>query len=132
MFMDLYSLTEFESNNLMLFNQGVIDHAYIKHEDDLNYYLICHAFEDGTLLFNGQITSFEYLEKVIKTELNIPYEQCLFIDVISCHGLYLNPYMKNNFRIKATYSKESEIYYEFTEDKKSVIISDSPYIVNGN
>lgn len=132
MFMELFSINERECKNLELFNQEVIDHTYIKHEDCLNYYLICHGFEDGTIIFNECIVKFEDLEEVVKEELNIPKNQCLFIDVISCHGSYLRPYMKENFRMKSLYSEKSEIYYELSEDKESLIVSDSPYICKEN
>ena len=36
MFMELFSINERECKNLELFNQEVIDHTYIKHEDCLN------------------------------------------------------------------------------------------------
>ena len=132
MFMETFSISERECKNLKLFNKEVIDHTYIKHKDCLNHYLICHGFEDGTIIFNGCIVKFEDLEIVVKEELNIPKNQCLFIDVISCHGSYLRPYMKENFRMKSLYSENNEIYYEISDDEESVMISDSPYICKAN
>lgn len=131
MVMDLYSITKNEGKNLKLFEEEVIDHTYIKHEDCLNYYLICHGFEDGTISFNGYRVYPEALEEAIRVELGIYYR--VRIEIIACHGVYNKPYVSQGFAIYNKYPNiENEIYFEISDDNQTMMISDSPYICKKN
>lgn len=120
-----------ELKNLKLFENGEIDHTYLKSEDDLNYYLITHGFEDGTIAFNGYRVYPYELEEVIRVELGIIHH--VRIEIIACHGVYSKPYVTEGFTICNKYPNiKDEIYFEISEDEETIMISDNPYICKAN
>lgn len=101
---DYISISQKEHDQLILLQKGLIDHVLVKNHDELNYYLVCHGNNDGTVFYNGDWYNLSEIIKEIKSELHIQYT--VFIDVICCYGFYQVPYMDNGIRIKSAYPND--------------------------
>lgn len=112
-----------EYDQFNLFHKGLVDHVFIKHPDQLNYYLVCHGCKEGKILFNNKFCNLSEIVEEIKFELHITHT--IFIDVICCYGLYQTPHIESGIRIKSAYSNKELIHCTIKQDKLHLHYNDS-------